>query len=383
LKCVVVLIILSFSCCAFAQPDAPDEYYSHLSVVVGGAPCTVIGHAIVQDAGGVQWNLPDNLVLPKRSGEPCPTRLGYTKNSVMLTVTATSAQLGAILSKPGSMTIVRGDTAGWLSVKTNGIAKPGLSLDERCQRAIRGTGPLMSYQRGDSGIKQLVPIISSGGIDVYSSASSFRESVQETRYGGFFWSDLFLVFRDEDVRQKAIQAITANNRPTNANNVPSTANTKVTITETKPVNYKHLKYVRMRVAYYPNLYIGPNDITGATVQGPVLDVGESVYIEPLRCTSSGASPFFPDKTGNIELIETVDPGVSTLIGREYGFTNYCTNCPSWSLLAGDLTPLRTAGGWNIIRVDKQHSPFLVQIIDAMEQRLVAARQNPAGKDSVK
>jgi hypothetical protein len=136
----------------------------------------------------------------------------------------------------------------------------------------------------------------------------------------------------------------------------------------------------MRVAYYPSLYIVPNNISGETIQGPVLDVGESEYIEPVRCTSSGVSKFFPDKTGNVEMILTA---YETLIGDEYGFTNYCTNCPSWSLLAGDLTPLRTAGGRNIIRVDKQHSPFLVQIIDAMEQRLAAARQNPDGKDSVK
>jgi hypothetical protein len=240
----------------------------------------------------------------------------------------------------------------------------------------------MSFMPGYSNIEPLVPIVSSGGIDVYVSESSFNESVREKRFGGYFWADLFLVFHDEDTRQKAIRTIAANNRPTTTNNIPITANTRVTINETKPGNYEYLKYVRMRVAYYPNLYIGSNNITGETVQGPVLDVGESDYIEPVRCTSSGSSPFFPDKTGNNEIIE-IDSGVSTLIGHEYGFTNYCTNCPSWSLLTGDLTPLRTAGGWGIIRVDKQHSPFLVQIIDAMEQRLAAARQNPDGKDSAK
>ena len=49
------------------------------------------------------------------------------------------------------------------------------------------------------------------------------------------------------------------------------------------------------------------------------------------------------------------------------------NGNSWSLLAGDLTPLRTAAGEDVIRVDKQRSPFLVQVIDAMEQRITAAR----------
>ena len=377
MKRATVPMIICLSCCAFAQPDAPNEYYSHLPVVVGGEPCTVISQAIVQDAGGEQWNLPNKVILPKRGGEPCPTRLGYTRNPVTLTVTATSAQLGAIRSKPGPMTMVRGATAGWYNVKTNGIAKPGLSLEERCQLAIRETGPLMSYRFGDADIEQLVPIISSGGIDVYTSTSSFKESVQETRYGKFFWSDLFLVFRDEDVRQKAIQAITANNNPIPVDNRPING---VTIAQPKPGSYKYLKYVWMRVAYYPNLYIGPNNHTGETVQGPILDVEASAFIEPVRCTSLGVFPFFQDKIRNVEMIVTRFP---TSIGEENGFTNDCTNCPSWSLLAGDLTPLRTAGGRNIIRVDKQHSPFLVQIIDAMEKRLAVARQNPDGKDSVK
>ena len=376
-------MIICLSCCAFAQSDAPDEYYSHLSVVVGGEPCTVISQAIVQDSGGAEWNLPNKVVLPKRPGEPCPTRPVYTKNPITLTVTATSAQLGAILSKPGPMTMVRGATAGWNSVKTNGITKPGLSIEERCQLAIRGTGPLMSYLYSDADIEQLVPIISSGGIDVYSSESSFRESVQETRHGGIFWSDLFLVFRDEDIRQRAIQAITANNQPRPVDNMPING---LIISQTPPGIYKYLKYMWMRVAYYPDLYTGPNNITGETIQGPVLDVEASAYIEPVRCTSSGIWPFFQNKTRNVEMIVTPKLKVAvypTLIGHEYGFENDCTNCPRWSLLAGDLEPLKTAGGRHIIRIDKQHSPFLAQIIDAMEKRLADARQNPSVNDTVK
>ena len=82
MKRATLLMIICLSCCAFAQSDAPDEYYSHLSVVVGGEPCTVISQAIVQDSGGAEWNLPNKVVLPKRPGEPCPTRPVYTKNPI-------------------------------------------------------------------------------------------------------------------------------------------------------------------------------------------------------------------------------------------------------------------------------------------------------------
>ncbi len=230
----------------------------------------------------------------------------------------------------------------------------------------------MLYRVGDSEIEQLMPILSSGGIDVYTTESSFKASVKETRYGGFFSADLFLVFRDEVVRQRAIQAIYAHN-----------------LNVMKPP--RNLKYVWMRVAYYPKIYFGSNSLAGSgTIQGPVLDVGGSDYIEPVDCTT--AASFFQDIpkrfgiTGNVELIITPKPMVSmrpTLIGNEHGFDSGCTNCSNWSLLAGDLTPLRTAGGMNIIRVDRQHSPFLVQIIDAMEQKITVARQSQAGSSQAK
>ena len=363
MKSAVVLIALCLSCCAFAQTEAPDEYYSHLSVVVEGEPCTVIGPAWVQDGGGSKWVLP-KVVLPNRRGEPCPTRVGYKRQPVTLTVIARSDQLGAILSKPGPMMMGSGSTAGWYSAKTNGIAKPGLSRDERCQRAIHGNKPLRALLPGEE-VQPLVPITSGGGIDVYAGESSFRESVQATPSDGSFWADIIFVYRDEGARQRAIQEITANNPKW--------------VWQDSLTN---LKYVWMRVAYYPTIYLGPNHLpNGETLLGPVLSVGVSDYIEPGRCTEGGFT-HFENKDESFELVFTRDDRYAR-IGSENGFVQGCTNCNSWSLLAGDLTPLRTAAGEDVIRVDKQRSPFLVQVIDAMEQRLAAARQNPDGKDSAK
>jgi hypothetical protein len=262
-----------------------------------------------------------------------------------------------------------GSTAGWYSAKTNGIAKPGLSRDERCQRAIHESKPLRALLPGEE-VEPLMPITSGGGIDVYAGESSFRESVQARPFDGFFWADLILVFRDEGARQRAIQEITANNPKW--------------VWQDSLTN---LKYVWMRVAYYPTIYLGPNHLpNGETLLGPLLSVGESDYIEPVRCTEGGFS-YLENKDESFELILPAMGmrwayGLAT-IGSENGFVHGCTNCNSWSLLAGDLTPLRTAAGEDVIRVDKQRSPFLVQVIDAMEQRLAAARQNPDVNGSVR
>jgi hypothetical protein len=259
--------------------------------------------------------------------------------------------------------------------------KPAPSVDESCQAAIASRKPLLLWGR-EGKSEQLVPLITGGAIDVYTSASSFAESAQETRFGGYFWSDLILVFRDEDTRQKAIQAITANNKSLPANNIPAISGVFTTvITDARPGSYKSLKYLWMRIAYYPSFYLIPNSASSATVPGPVLDVVTSDYIEPIACSGGGVYRALQGQT-KYKDVELVVIGDAPPYG-EQGFQKDCTNCADWSLLAGDLRPLRTTGGRNIIRVDRQRSPFLARIIDVMEQKIAAARQNSDGKDSVK
>jgi TonB family protein len=365
-----VLLILCLSCSAFAQTREPDEYYSHVTVVLGGYACTVINHGIVQSVGGPgpyqyddgsRWDLPETIVLPSHNGTPCSSKGTPTRERTTVTVTATAELPGAITAKAGTVNLIHNDTAGWLSVTNTTPATPGLSLDEQCQRAIHGSDRLLSYYAGEPEVQKLIPIITAGGIDVYTNDKEFTEAVQAREFNGSFSATVFFVFRDEAVRQLAIQAIAKNNPHAKADD---------------------LKYVVMNVGYSPT-FLDPHILrpNGDAVAGPILAVGSSDYIVPVRCTTSSLYRDFQNKAGNVELIVTPGPTttVPTLLGSEGGFIDACTNCTRWSLLAGDLTPLRTVAGFGVIRLNEQGTPFLMQVVEAMDKRIAAARSNEGDK----
>ena len=345
MKLTIAALILAICVPAatVAQQGEPPEFYSHLSVIVRGYPCTVIAQGAVMDAGGNYWNLPPNTVLPCEVS-PKPKR----KTIVSMPVETTASLPGSIGAKQGNMSIARGDTAGWISAQSSGMSKPGMSLESQCRTGLDNDQPPTSYRMGDQPEK-LVKLLSSDGIDVYTFAI---DGVPLSWNGDApFSNNLYFIFRDENRRQRAIQEINLH-----AHSDP-----------------KNLKYVVMEVAYYPT-YLDPSIAlpNGESVSGPVLFVHDSEYVEPLRCTSSSYREM-GNKAGIGDLIMINGPGTSspTVIGEEWGFLDACTNCARWGLFAGDLESIKTVGGYAIIKINQKQTPFLFRTIRAMEEYMKA------------
>jgi hypothetical protein len=276
---------------------------------------------------------------------------------------------------------------GVYAQKNKAPAIPENILNEQCLNVIHSNKQLAAYAGAE--VYNVIPIFSKDGIDVYTVERDFNDAIDMKEFNGSFVTTLYFVFRDEEVRQKAIQSISEYNPQ------QSSKSCSVPVNSASGTNWKRnqdcsdlygtaegktnkLKYVAMSVGYYP-IILNPQ-ITrpnGQTIFGPILEVFQSDYIAPMMCI--GSLPFraeqnrFPD----IELIldNRRDMSAPTVIGAERGFIEECGSCPRWSLFTGDLSPLRDPElGFSFIHLDKQRTPFLLEVVETMRKKIAESRK---------
>jgi hypothetical protein len=321
------------------SPDEPqNSSFSTCQVTLRGSPNypAVITKGVVQDANGHQWTLPVVVRIPKGG---------------KVTVTATSITPGAITALPGQINMIVNPTAGWTAVTNTSSATPGRPMEAKCREALQQTkAPSFAYEglylSGGclNCFTRLIPVYSNGRIDVYMDKRSLDEAVG-FRISINFGAHLYFVYRDESARQQAIASI-ERHRPT----------------AQRDDKLQELKYVLMDVDYYGHGIFGVATSDGKPVPGPVLSVNSIVYLSPIGCEvgdySLGLSqaPGYPGSDDGIIRASARGIGAETpeFIGE--------SNSPGWSLLLGDLAPLQTKMGLRAIKVSREQTPLVYQVL---------------------
>lgn len=349
-----LIVILFFSGLLDAQTRGPANEpqaasFSTCQVTLKGSPryAATITKGIVRDVNGNKWALPPVVTIPKggKGGK--------------ITVTATSVTPGAITAGLGQIDIIETPTAGWISVTNSSPATPGQSVEARCQQALRAATVHLFAFEGLYGngcdndcFQPLVPVYSDGKIDVYVDQRSLDEAIRFRVGNGNFSAHLYFVYRDESTRQEAIGSIcTESSRPR----------------KTCVDKLKDLKYVLMDVGYYKTGLVGVVTPDGKPVPGPVLSVKESVYLSPTGCDAADSvlSGYRGYPGPENETIWASHTGIGT---ETYAFMNE-SNSPRWSLLLGDLTPLKTKIGFAAIQINREPTPLLSQVLFNVSQKI--------------
>jgi len=313
--------------------------FSTCEVTLRGSPratvAATVTRGVVQDTNGNKWALPPLVTIPK-SGKT--------------TVMATSMTPGPVTARPGQITIIVNPTAGWIAVTNDSPATPGHSIEAQCLQALRRTTENLfafSEVQGILSFRRLIRVHSDGKIDVYLNQGSLDEAVAFKNSANFA-AQLYFVYRDDSTRQEAIANIQRNN--------PVVAVDKL----------RKLKYVVMDIDYYK---YGLNVITpdGKPVPGPVANVSGSDFVMPTGCDlydyALGDKQGYPGPE-----YETIWPS-HNLIGSETYAFNDLSNSPRWSLLLGDLTPLKTKIGFQAIKINSLQTPLLNQVLVNVSQKI--------------
>jgi len=274
-----------------------------------------------------------------------------------ITVTATSLTPGAITALPGQINFMVTPTLGWTSVTNRSPATPGQSMEAQCQHALRRTTDHLFAFEGlygngclDDCFQPLIPVYSDGKIDVYVDQHSLDQAIAFRLSNGNFATHLYFVFRDESKRQQAIASICGGYSKN-----PSSCGDRL----------KGLKYVLMDVGYYKT---GLNGVRpdGKPVPGPVLRVNASVYLAPTACTNIFDLSGYRGYPGPES--ETIIASHDGIGAETYAFMNE-SNSPRWSLLLGDLTPLKTKIGFAAININQEQTPLLYQVLLHVSQKI--------------
>ncbi len=296
-----------------------------------------VRNGVVEDVNGHKWALPPLVTIPKDG---------------KITVTATSVTPGPIIALPGEIRIIVNPQAGWRAVTNNSPATPGRSIEAQCQQALRRTTDnLFAFQKVEGCysdcFKRLIPIYSDGKIDVYVNQGSLDEAVSFKNYTNFS-AQLYFVYRDEATRQQAIASVQKNN--------PDVVADKL----------KELKYAVMEVEYFRYAFNGLT-ADGKPVPGPVMHVSGSGYVMPTGCDLNDYA--LSDESGYPgPENETIWPSHNLIGSETYAFVDG-SNSPRWSLLLGDLTPLRTKIGFTVIKINAAQTPLLHQILLNVSQKI--------------
>jgi len=337
------IIILFFSGFLNAQTqeptNEPPSLFSTCQVTLTGAPGVAYEATVtkgeIQDVNGNKWALPPLVTIPKGG---------------KITVTAVSMTPGPITVLPGQIRTIVTPTAGWISVTNNSPATPGHSIEAQCEQALRRTtDKLFAFAEvhGILAFRRLIPVYSDGKIDVYVSQGTLDEAVSfKNNYN--FDAQLYFVYRDEPTRQQAIASIRKNNRSVRGDKL------------------KELKYVVMDVQYFKSSFNGLT-ADGKPVPGPVMAVAGSGYVMPTGCDLYDY--VLSDESGYPgPENETIWPSHNLIGSETYAFRNEADS-ERWSLLLGDLTPLKTKLGFQVIKINSVQTPLLYQVVLNVSQKI--------------
>ena len=325
--------------------NAWESSFSTCKLTLKGSPSysATVTKGLVQDVNKHQWALPSVVTIPKGG---------------KITVTATSTLSGAITASPGQINQILTPTAGWISVTNASPAIPGKPIELRCHEALRNTAEHLSAYEGlylTGGcldcFTRLVPVYSDGKIGVYADQRSLEEAIS-FRIATNFAVHLYFVYTDDSIRQQAIESIERHSPiPPNHDKL------------------QELKYVMMDVDYYERGIFGLATRDGRPVPGPALVVNGSVYLSPFGCEVSdylmglNKAPGYP--SAETEIIRASPGGVGA---ETYEFIGESSS-PHWSLLLGDLAPLRTNVGFKAVRVSREQTPFMFQVLMNVRQKI--------------
>lgn len=348
---LVLIVVLFFSGLLNAQTkgtsnESQAAEFSTCQVTLTGSPryTATISKGVVRDVNGNKWMLPPSVTIPKGG---------------KIAVTATAVTAGAITALPGQINIIETPTAGWISVVNKSAAIPGQSTEARCQQALgRTTDHLFAFEGfyvngcDNDCFQRLIPVYSNGEIDVFVDQRSLDQAIAFHLRNGNFGAHLYFVYRDESARQRAIASICAGRSA----NAPSCMD-----------KLKALKYVLMDVDYYKTGLFGVVTPDGKPVPGPVLSVKGSIYLAPTACQAADSVlKGYRGYPGPLnETIWASHDGIGT---ETYAFMNE-SNSPRWSLLLGDLTPLRTKIGFAAININREQTPLLYQVLLNVDQKI--------------
>lgn len=123
----------------------------------------------------------------------------------------------------------------------------------------------------------------------------------------------------------------------------------------------------MDVGYYKTGLFGVLTPDGKPVPGPVLSVKESVYLSPTGCAAADSvlSGYRGYPGPENETIWASHNGIGT---ETYAFMNESSS-PHWSLLLGDLTPLKTKIGFAAININREQTPLLYKVLLNVSQKI--------------